>query len=143
METLNPGTGGKTVDTITSIGRDAAKDTRSDVHGAINRAADKVQPATDRLASSAHAAVDTLADKVPAAADKMAGAAHKATDRIADTADKVGGALEGKGAKMSAAYKQYMETGRGYVRSSPAVSVLVALAAGYGLSRLLGSRIGK
>lgn len=135
MDNISSGTN-KASDTVTSIGRDLSKE----AHGASDQAADKAQPTTDRLASSAHAAVDRVAEKVQPTADKLASAAHSATDKLADTATKVSTTLADKGEKLSVAYKQYAEQGRGYVRSSPALSVLVAMAAGYGLSKLLSSR---
>lgn len=135
MDNISSGTN-KSSDTVTSIGRDLSKDS----HTAIDRAADKAQPTADRLASSAHAAVDRVAEKVQPTADKLASAAHSATDKLAETASKMSDTLATKGEKLSAAYKQYAEQGRGYVRSSPATSVLIAMAAGYGLSKLLSSR---
>jgi ElaB/YqjD/DUF883 family membrane-anchored ribosome-binding protein len=123
-------------DAISQIGRDP----RADLHSAIDRTADKVQPTTDRLASSAHATVDKIADKVPPTADRLASAAHGAVDKVADTANQVSEQASTKIREVSDAYKRLAETGRGYVRTSPALSVMVALAAGYGLSKLLGSR---
>lgn len=123
-------------DAISQIGRDP----RADLHSAIDRTADKVQPTTDRLASSAHATVDKIADKVPPTADRLASAAHGAVDKVADTANQVSEQAGTKIREVSDAYKRFAETGRGYVRTSPALSVMVALAAGYGLSKLLGSR---
>ncbi len=95
-----------------------AKDTREELHSAIDKAAEKVQPLTDRLASSAHDGVDYAGDKIESASDS----------------------LVTRGKQLGAAYHRFADTGRGYVRSSPAVSLLVAVAAGYGLSKLLGSR---
>lgn len=100
-------------------GRDAAiSKGASDMHNTIDKAADAAQPMVDRLASSAHEGVD-----------------------------KVSGALTGVSASMSEkskqlgeAYNRFAETGRGYVRSSPATSVLVAVGAGFVLSKLLGRR---
>jgi ElaB/YqjD/DUF883 family membrane-anchored ribosome-binding protein len=135
MDNITTGSN-KPNDTVTQLGRDLSKDT----HSAIDRAADKVQPTADRLASSAHAAVDRMADKVQPTADKLASAAHSATDKIASSAGKMSDTLSAKGQQISEASKRYMEQGRGYVRSSPAISVLVAMAAGYGLSKLLSSR---
>lgn len=133
--TNTPGTAGKT-DTITSIGRD----TRADLHGAIDRSAEKAQPTADRLASSAHAAVDKVAEKVQPTADRLASAAHSATDKVAETAGKLGAEFDVRSKQMTEAAKRLTESGRGYVRSSPMTSVLVAVAAGYGLSKLLSSR---
>lgn len=90
----------------------------NDMHQTIDKAADSAQPMVDRLASSAHQGVD-----------------------------KVSGALTGVSARMDEktkqlgeAYNKFAETGRGYVRSSPATSVLVAVGAGFVLSKLLGRR---
>lgn len=87
----------------------------NDMHQTIDKAADAAQPMVDRLASSAHQGVD-----------------------------KVSGALTGVSARMDEktkqlgeAYNKFAETGRGYVRSSPATSVLVAVGAGFVLSKLL------
>lgn len=123
-------------DTVTQFGRDS----RADIHGAIDRSAEKVQPATDRLASTVHDTVDKLAEKVPPAADRLAGAAHTAVDRVADGATQVSEQAAATAKQLGAAYTRFAESGRNYVRTSPATSVLIALAAGYGLSKLLGSR---
>jgi ElaB protein len=98
----------------TKIGRD----TRADLHKAIDAAAEKVQPMAERMASSAHVGLD----------------------RMTDTVNDVSGTLSARGRQLGASYQRLAETGRGYVRTSPAVSLLVAVAAGYGLSKLLGPR---
>ncbi|MES2743037.1 MAG: hypothetical protein V4754_19100 [Pseudomonadota bacterium] len=101
-------------ETVTQIGKDA----RTELHNAIDRAAERAQPVADRLASRAHASVDT----------------------VGDTIDNVSGGVLERGKQLGVAYSRFAETGRGYVRTRPAVSLLVAVAAGYGLSKLLGSR---
>ncbi|KQW96626.1 hypothetical protein ASC94_07215 [Massilia sp. Root418] len=124
--------------------RDAAtqfsRDTRADIHSAIDRTAEKVQPTADRLASSAHATVDKMAEKVTPTADRLVGAAHTAVDRVADTATQVSDKAATGAKQLGEAYTRFAETGRNYVRTSPATSVLLAVAAGYGLSKLLGGR---
>lgn len=125
-----------TRDSVTQFGRD----TRADIHSAIDRTAEKVQPTADRLASSAHATVDKMAEKVPPTADRLAGAAHTAVDRVADTATHMSERAATGAKQLGEAYHRFAETGRNYVRTSPATSVLLAVAAGYGLSKLLGSR---
>ncbi len=101
-------------DGVTQIG----KDLRSEAHSAIDKAADKIAPATDRLASSAHTGVD----------------------KVADSMEDAGHTLLERGQQLGVAYKHMAETGRSYVRTRPAISVLLAAAAGYGLSRLFNSR---
>jgi ElaB/YqjD/DUF883 family membrane-anchored ribosome-binding protein len=95
----------------------AAKDTRSDMHSAIDKAAEKVQPTAERLASTAHQTVD----------------------KLADTASSVSAKMDERSKQLGAAYQRFAETGRNYVRSSPGVSVLVAVAAGFGLSKLISA----
>lgn len=133
MDNTTDKSSNSTRDTVTQFGR-------ADIHSAIDRTAEKVQPTADRLASSAHATVDKMAEKVPPTADRLAGAAHTAVDRVADTASQVSEQAANSARQLSAAYTRFAESGRNYVRTSPATSVLIALAAGYGLSKLLGSR---
>jgi ElaB/YqjD/DUF883 family membrane-anchored ribosome-binding protein len=99
---------------VTQIG----KDLRADVHATIDRIADQVPPATDRLAAQAHNGVDTVADGMQSASDRLAARGKQAVESC----------------------KQFTESSRNRVRANPMVSVLVAAAAGYGISRLLGSR---
>jgi ElaB/YqjD/DUF883 family membrane-anchored ribosome-binding protein len=109
--------------TGSSMGKDVGSTTgvnmgSAGIHQTIDKAADAAQPMVDRLASSAHEGVN-----------------------------KVSGALTGVSARMDEktkqlgeAYNKFAETGRGYVRSSPATSVLVAVGAGFVLSKLLSRR---
>lgn len=90
----------------------------ADMHNTIDKAADAAQPMVDRLASSAHEGVD-----------KVSGALTGVSARVDEKTKQLG-----------EAYNKFAETGRGYVRSSPATSVLVAVGAGFVLSKLLGRR---
>jgi ElaB protein len=108
------------------------KDTSADLHGAIDKAAEKVQPFAERLASSAHSGVDQIGAKVSQVGDKV--------QQVGDQVGAASASLAERGKQAGEAYQRFAETGRGYVRGSPVVSLLVALAAGYGLSKLLGSR---
>ena len=97
-------------DSVTQIGAG----TRADLHGAVDRAAGQAQPMADRLATSAHDGID----------------------KVGDTIDDVSDTLLARSKQMGVACQRVAETGRGYVRHSPAMSLLVAAAAGYGLSKL-------
>ena len=106
-------------DTGSGMGRDAGLNkSAADMHNTIDKAAEAAQPMADRLATSAHAGVD-----------KVSGALTDVSAR-----------LDEKTKQLGVAYKNFAETGRGYVRTSPATSVLVALGAGFVLSKLLGRR---
>jgi ElaB protein len=101
---------GSNRDGVTQIG----KDLRSDAHSAIDKVAEQVPPLTDRLAEHAHSGVDAVADRADGAAARSR--------------------------QLASSYKRFAESGRGYVRTSPVTSVLLAAAAGYGLSKLFGLR---
>ena len=113
-----------TRDGVTQIG----KDLRADAHAAIDKVADKVPPATDRAATTAHAGVDKVADTVESPSDRLAAASQT---------------LAARGKQVAEGYTKLAESGRSHVRASPAISVLIAAAAGYGLSKLLSSRSSK
>lgn len=102
-------------------GKDMGKNISSaaaGLHQSIDKAAEAAQPVVERLASGAHAGVDTVSGALSGASQRM----------------------DEKTRQLSEAYRHFAQTGRDYVRSSPATSVLVALAAGFTLSRLLSRR---
>lgn len=90
----------------------------ADAHKTIDKALDAAQPMADRLATSAHAGVD----------------------KVSNALTDAGARMEDKTKQLTDAYQHLATSGREYVRSSPATSVLVALAAGYTLSKLFGRR---
>lgn len=87
-----------------------------DLHQTIDRAAHAAQPVVERLASSAHAAVD----------------------RLAHSFSGMGGMVDDKSKKLNEAYGHFLESGREYVRSRPASSILMAAAAGWILAKMMG-----
>jgi len=100
------------------------KETRADLHNAIDRAADKAQPTADRLASSAHAGVDKVGDTV----ESVSGSFVQRKEQLADAYHRV--ADSGQRAA---------DTTRAFVRDRPAASLLMAVAAGYTLSKLFSA----
>jgi ElaB/YqjD/DUF883 family membrane-anchored ribosome-binding protein len=97
-------------------------------------------PSLKDTRSDLHNTIDKYAEKVPAAAERVAASAHAGVDKVADTVGNASAKLDRKSEELGVAYRRMAETGRDYVRKSPAVSVLVAMAAGYAVSRLFGSR---
>lgn len=65
---------------------------------------------------------------------------HSTVDKVADNISTLGEQMGERSDQLSAAYKRFAESGRNYVRKSPGTSLLVAIAAGYAVSKLLGSR---
>lgn len=109
------------IDKAKDMAKDMSKDlsgSATDLHRTIDKAAEAAQPVVDRLASSAHAGVDKVSGALSGATKSM----DEKTRQLTDAASK------------------FADTGREYVRSSPATSVLVALGAGYLLSKILGGR---
>jgi len=102
-----------------------AQDARKDLHSTIDKVADQAQPLVDKVATRAHDGVDQVGDAIEQASDTVASAS---------------GRLLARGKELSAACQRASDSGREYVRERPAVSLLIAAAAGYGLSKLLSSR---
>lgn len=90
----------------------------SGAHSGINAAKEAAHPAIDRLASGAHRAVNSADEAASSATDAMARAGNKASE---------------KGEELYAA-------SAGYMREHPVLTIGVAVAAGYLLSRLLATR---
>lgn len=65
---------------------------------------------------------------------------HSTVDKVADNITSITDQVGAKGDQLNAAYKRFAESGRNYVRQSPGKSLLVALAAGYAVSKLMGMR---
>lgn len=106
-----------TTNAIRDRATQAGKEARDEIKDVIDKTADKVQPVADRLASGAK---DGL-------------------QRASETLDKTAVTLAERGRQIAVAYEGFAESGAGFVRKRPAVSLLVAAAAGYGLSKLLRS----
>lgn len=64
---------------------------------------------------------------------------HSTVDKVADNIASISDRMGAKSDQLNAAYQRFAESGRNYVRKSPGKSLLVALAAGYAVSKLLGS----
>ena len=66
--------------------------------------------------------------------------AHETVDKIASAANQAADAIGEKSEQIKNAEKQMMDQCRGYIRDNPVASLGMAVAAGFLLSRLLGSR---
>lgn len=114
-------TSGSVIDKAKDMAKDLTKDlpaSASDVHKTIDKAAEAAQPVVDRLASSAHAGVD-----------KVSGALAGASQTVDE-----------KTRQLTDAARNFADTGREYVRTSPVTAVFAALGAGYLLAKILGNR---
>lgn len=130
-------------------------------HSAVDRVGDATRPIVDRAASSAHQAVDGVANAARAIQDRSSAAhakiesasdaaypavdriltgAHQAVDKLSGFASVAADTVSEKTVQLKEAHARLMTTGRTQVREKPALAVGIALAAGFVLARILGSR---
>ncbi|MGD7033593.1 DUF883 family protein [Methylotuvimicrobium buryatense] len=69
--------------------------------------------------------------------DKVSHSAHEAFDKVADATSHAAEAIGKKGEQFKNAEQQMVKNCRGYIREYPIMSVGIAAAAGFLLSRLL------
>jgi ElaB/YqjD/DUF883 family membrane-anchored ribosome-binding protein len=72
--------------------------------------------------------------------DNLASSVHGAVDRIAGATTHGAAALRDQGRHIRNAEQRFVENARGYTRDRPVISLGIAAAAGFVLSRLFGSR---
>ncbi|MES3025069.1 MAG: hypothetical protein V4857_26140 [Pseudomonadota bacterium] len=116
-----------------SMGKDTGKEAGKDFNKDLGKDGNKP-------ASELYKTADTVSDTVEPAISSMASSAHAGVDKVSDALSGASRRMDEKSRQLADAYSHFTETGRDYVRSSPATSVLVALAAGYTLSKLLSRR---
>lgn len=102
-----------------------------------DKSADKSQGTS---AADMHKTIDKAAEAAKPMADRLVTTAHSSVDKMSSVLSDASARLEDKSKQLTEAYNHFADTGRDYVRTSPATSVLIALAAGYTLSKLLGRR---
>lgn len=91
-------------------------------------------------AASPQRTVDKAAETARPMVDRLATTAHTSVDKVSGALAGASQAVDNKARQLTDAYQHFADTGRDYVRTRPATSVLVALAAGYVLSMLSARR---
>lgn len=130
-------------------------------HGAVDRVGDASRPIVDRAASGAHQIVDGVASAARSvqdrsgsvhskidsateaarpAVDRILTGAHQAVDKISGYAAVAADTMSEKTVQLKEAHARLMTTSRAQVREKPALAVGIAVAAGFILARILGSR---
>ncbi|MBU2568787.1 MAG: hypothetical protein KJ725_01905 [Gammaproteobacteria bacterium] len=69
--------------------------------------------------------------------DKVSHSAHEAFDKMADSTSHAAEAIGEKGVQLKNAEQQMVNNCRNYIREYPIISVVIASAGGFLLSRLL------
>ncbi|TAK60589.1 DUF883 domain-containing protein [Methylobacter sp.] len=78
-------------------------------------------------------------ENIKATIGKVSNSAHEAVDKIAGVTYQAAEVLGEKGEQLKNAEMEMMEDYRTYVRENPMKSVGIAVAAGFFLSRMMGS----
>ena len=94
----------------------------------------------DRLAASAQSGIHSAAEAAHPAIDRVASSAHRAVNSADEVASHATDAMARAGNKAGVKGEELYAAGAGYLREHPMVTIGVAVAAGYLLSRLLATR---
>lgn len=99
-----------------------------------------IDKTVEKTATTAHSTIDKALGAAAPLAERMATSAHAGVDKVSNALSGVTGNMDEKTKQLTDAYGKFADSGREYVRTSPATSVAVALAAGYVLAKLFGGR---
>lgn len=94
----------------------------------------------DDLRDSANEQIDKMSSSVKPAVDRFARSAHHVVDKVATAASDAADSLGVRADQLKGAHSQLAEQCEEYVRENPLVSIGIAVAAGYILSKVLSSR---
>jgi ElaB/YqjD/DUF883 family membrane-anchored ribosome-binding protein len=94
----------------------------------------------DRLAASAHSGIHAAAEAVHPAIDRLASGAHRAVNSADEAANQATDAMARAGSKAGVKGEELYAAGAVYLREHPLLTIGVAVATGYLLSRLLATR---
>ncbi len=78
-------------------------------------------------------------NKVDETIDKAKSGAHETAEKVADATRNAAEALGKKGESLKNVEQQFVEDCRGYVHDNPVMSLCMAGAAGFVISRFIGS----
>jgi len=97
----------------------------------------------DSARAAAHNTVDKIADAARPAVDRLASGAYRSVDKISGFAGAAAQTFVQRKEQVSVAGAELVEDCRDYVKTNPLVSIGIAAAAGFIISRLLAFRSGR
>ncbi len=100
----------------------------------------KLVQTVDKATAGAHRQIDTASEASGPAVDRMVRSAHATVDSIGGMATHAAEALDLKGEQLTKAKNQVFKATDDYLHAHPIVSIGLAVAAGYLISRALSSR---
>ncbi|MBL8250333.1 MAG: hypothetical protein JNK31_01555 [Candidatus Competibacter sp.] len=104
-----------------------------DVNNKVNRVAAGAHEAVDRAADATANAADRVGDTL----NRVASGAHDAVNRAADMAATMADKMDEKTQQLNEVKEEWLDKTRAYVHEQPVKALLIALASGFVLSRLL------
>ena len=110
--------------------------TTSNTMGASNLNPGTVSSMTASMTDRAHQAVDKAAEKAQPALERASSAAHRTIDKVADVALPAAEWAAESGKQIAAKSGELTEVASGYVRARPFVSLAGAIAIGYFIGRI-------
>ena len=100
----------------------------------------KLAVTTEQAAHSAHQAIDQLSGAARPAVSRAASRAHHLVDRLSSTTSRVAQRLEKTACRLKDTEQRLVGVSSNYVREHPLASAGIALATGFLVSYLVGSR---
>ena len=134
-ETTTIATGSLAQDRSSSLDKASSQDKSGSTFSSAN-----IGQTLDKTATTAHSTIDKALDAAAPLADRIATSAHASVDKVSSALSGVTGNMDEKAKQLTDAAAKFADTGREYVRTSPATSVAAALAAGFVLAKLFGGR---
>lgn len=125
---------------LISLKMEKTMDINSEINKAGERSLDSVNSQIKDKSANIHNAIDKASQTTYPAVEKVVNGAHAGVDQVSTALTDATTTLSERTRELTAAYQRYAETGRRYVRTSPVLSVSVALAAGYLCSKLFSSK---
>lgn len=115
-------------------------DQANKLQAAPTDANDTLGRAVDKASSGMHDKVDQMSAAARPAVDRMAASAHRSVDSVAAVASRAADVIGAKGEQLNGARVRASTQVEGYVQENPWTALGLAAAAGFLISRLVGSR---
>lgn len=106
----------------------------------VNDASGLASRSVDNAASSAHNVIDRAASAAAPAVERMANGAHSAIDKASNVAAQTAQAMNVTGEQIRDAQSRFSDACKTQMKDNPVMTLGVAVAAGFVISRLLSAR---
>lgn len=115
-------------------------DTTGKIAPGSNGDGSRMASTVEKASTGAHNVIDKVSQAAHPAVDRISSGAHLTVDKAASAATRTAVAFNEKREQLRYAGMRTMQETRGYIRANPVMSIGIAVAAGYMISRLFRSR---